>query len=70
MAAVASHTAPKTTAAGSERPATVTLSLSLPNFLRLIAGELNGMQAFMSGALKLKGDMMLAQTMQTWFDQS
>jgi putative sterol carrier protein len=59
-----------TTAAGSERPATVTLALSLPNFLRLIAGELNGMQAFMSGALKLKGDMMLAQTMQSWFDQS
>jgi putative sterol carrier protein len=28
------------------------------------------MTAFMSGKLKLKGDMMLAQTMQGWFDAS
>ena len=27
----------------------------------------DGMQAFMSGKLKLGGDIMLAQTMQTWF---
>jgi putative sterol carrier protein len=52
------------------KDASVTLILSAPDFLRLISGKLNGMSAFMSGKLKLKGDMMLAQTMQGWFDAS
>jgi putative sterol carrier protein len=47
--------------------ARVTLSLALPDFLRLIGGKLDGMQAFMSGKLKIGGDMMFAQTMQAWF---
>ena len=45
----------------------VTLGQSLPDFLRFIAGELDGMQAFMSGKLRLSGDLMFAQTMQGWF---
>jgi putative sterol carrier protein len=45
----------------------VTLTFSLPDFLRFVAGQLDGMQAFMSGKLKLGGDIMLAQTMQAWF---
>jgi putative sterol carrier protein len=57
------------TSKGAEKDATVTLTLSQPDFLRLISGKLNGVQAFMSGKLKIKGDMMLAQTMQTWFAQ-
>ncbi|HEY8739989.1 MAG TPA: SCP2 sterol-binding domain-containing protein [Candidatus Dormibacteraeota bacterium] len=59
-----------TTAKGGDREPTVTLVLALPDFLRLISGKLNGVQAFMSGKLKIRGDMMLAQTMQAWFDQS
>jgi putative sterol carrier protein len=59
-----------TTSPGAGQEATVTLALSGPDFLRLISGKLNGMTAFMSGKLKLKGDMMLAQSMQTWFDAS
>lgn len=55
---------------GAAKEASVTLILSAPDFLRLISGKLNGMTAFMSGKLKLKGDMMLAQTMQGWFDAS
>jgi putative sterol carrier protein len=58
------------TTRGAGEPASVTLSLTMPDFLRLISGKLNGVQAFMSGKLKLKGDMMLAQSMQSWFDQS
>jgi putative sterol carrier protein len=54
--------------AKAEAP-TVTLGLSLPDFLRLILGELDGMQAFMTGKLKLAGDVMLAQAMQSWFDR-
>jgi putative sterol carrier protein len=59
-----------TTGKGGDKEPTVTLALALPDFLRLISGKLNGVQAFMSGKLKIRGDMMLAQTMQAWFDQS
>jgi putative sterol carrier protein len=47
--------------------ARVTLGLSVPDYLRLIAGELDGMQAFMQGKLKLKGDMMFAQQVPQMF---
>ena len=46
----------------------VTLTFSLPDFLRFVAGQLDGMQAFMGGKLKLAGDMMFATTLQTWFN--
>jgi putative sterol carrier protein len=55
---------------GATKEASVALTLAAPDFLRLITGKLNGVNAFMSGKLKLKGDMMLAQTMQGWFDPS
>jgi putative sterol carrier protein len=54
---------------GASGPARVTLALSFPDFLRLVSGKLNGMQAFFTGKLKLSGDMMFAQTMQGWFRQ-
>lgn len=47
----------------------VTMEMSLPNYLRLITGNLDGMQAFMSGQLKITGDMMFAQVFQGWFTQ-
>lgn len=52
---------------GAEEPARVTLGMALPDFLRFVAGKLDGMQAFMTGKLRLSGDMMFAQTMATWF---
>jgi putative sterol carrier protein len=55
---------------GAGGPARVTLTLGLPDFLRLVSGKLNGMQAFMAGKLKLGGDMMFAQVMQGWFRQA
>jgi len=54
---------------GAAGPARVTLTLQSPDFLRLVTGKLNGMQAFMTGKLKLTGDMMFAQVMQGWFEQ-
>jgi putative sterol carrier protein len=36
----------------------------------MLKGELNGAMAFMSGKLKLKGDMMLAQRIPSLFDAS
>ncbi|MEA2645208.1 MAG: hypothetical protein QOE92_291 [Chloroflexota bacterium] len=58
------------TSQSTDKEANVVLTVGAPDFLRLVAGKLNGVQAFMSGKVKLKGDMMLAQSMQTWFDQS
>ena len=46
----------------------VTLTFSLPDFMRFVAGQLDGMQAFMGGKLRLAGDMMFATTLQTWFN--
>ena len=56
-----------TAAQGNAESARVTLGMALPDFLRFLTGKLDGMQAFMAGKLKLSGDMMFAQTMQTWF---
>lgn len=52
---------------GARESARVTLTLSLPDFLRVITGRLNGQTAFFQGKLKLSGDMMFAQTQQSWF---
>lgn len=52
---------------GTPDSARVTLGLSAPDFLRLITGKLDGQTAFFQGKLKLSGDMMFAQTMQSWF---
>ncbi|HVU04721.1 MAG TPA: SCP2 sterol-binding domain-containing protein [Polyangiaceae bacterium] len=52
---------------GAPDSARVTLTLSAPDFLRLVTGKLNGQTAFFQGKLKLSGDMMFAQTMQSWF---
>jgi 2,4-dienoyl-CoA reductase-like NADH-dependent reductase (Old Yellow Enzyme family)/putative sterol carrier protein/thioredoxin reductase len=45
----------------------VTLAISLPDFLRLMIGELNGMQAFTTGKLKISGDVMFSQVLGSWF---
>jgi putative sterol carrier protein len=55
------------TVTGAPEAARVTLGLAVPDLLRLVTGKLDGMQAFMTGKLKLSGDMMFAQSMQSWF---
>ncbi len=55
---------------GSPDKARVTLSATLPDFLRVITGKLAGQQAFFSGKLKLSGDMMFAMTQENWFDKN
>jgi putative sterol carrier protein len=59
-----------TASKGTADPARVTLSASLPDFLRIITGKLNGQQAFFTGKLKLSGDMMFAVTQENWFDKN
>jgi putative sterol carrier protein len=56
--------------AGPAPAADLTITMAAQDWLDMIGGKLNGQMAFMSGKLKLKGDMMLAQSMQTWFDQT
>ncbi len=45
----------------------ITLSMSDENFVRMITGRLNGTMAFMTGKLKLKGDMGLAMRLSGLF---
>lgn len=46
----------------------VTLSASDEHFLALVRGELNAMNAFMTGKLQIDGDLVLAQRVATLFD--
>jgi len=43
-----------------ESTSEVTITISEPDFLLLMKGQLNAQQAFLGGKLKLKGNMMLA----------
>jgi putative sterol carrier protein len=45
----------------------VTLTTGLVPFLRLISGQENGVQLFMRGALKVGGDLLFSQRVQTFF---
>ncbi|MDQ6595981.1 SCP2 sterol-binding domain-containing protein [Bacillus salipaludis] len=42
---------------GDESPADCTLIMSLDNFRKFLLGNLNGTLAFMTGKLKIKGDI-------------
>ena len=52
---------------GRAASARVTLTATLVPFLRLISGQENGVQLFMSGKLKVSGDLMFSQQVQTFF---
>lgn len=45
----------------------VKLGISLPDFLRLVSGKLHGLQAFMTGRLRVTGDVLLASKIEGWF---
>lgn len=44
------------------------LRAGLVDFLRLTTGRLAGMKAFMTGKLKVSGDLFFAQSYDRWFD--
>lgn len=46
---------------GKHASPTVTLTMSSETWLAMVNKQINGMQAFMSGKLKVGGDIMLAQ---------
>lgn len=45
----------------------MTLSMTAQDYVDMITGKLNGQMAFMSGKLKISGDMGLAMKMQSLF---
>ena len=47
----------------------MTLKASADDWLAVSTGQLNAMQAFMSGKIKIQGDMGIAMKMQTMFAQ-
>lgn len=46
----------------------MTVNMEASDFVSMIGGELDGMAAFMSGKLKVSGDMGLAMKMQSLFN--
>jgi putative sterol carrier protein len=54
---------------GTSGESRVTMAMSLPNFVRLMAGLLDATMAFTSGQLKISGDIMFSQNLATWFKQ-
>ena len=43
----------------------ITLTLEVQNFMDLVTGKLNGQMAFLTGKLKIQGDMTLAMKLQS-----
>jgi putative sterol carrier protein len=52
---------------GAAASASLTLTMSGQDWLDMLVGKLSGQMAFMSGKLKLKGDMGLAMKIPTMF---
>jgi putative sterol carrier protein len=52
---------------GTASSANMTMSMAANDYVDMTMGKLNGQMAFMSGKLKISGDMGLAMKMQTLF---
>lgn len=50
--------------AGSQGNAKCTVTCTAPDFMNVVTGKTNAQMAFMSGKLKIKGDMGLAMKLQ------
>jgi putative sterol carrier protein len=55
---------------GTHDDPTLSLKMTDKNWIALCKGELNAINAFMSGKLKAKGDIMLAQRLPALFSLS
>eukprot|EP00992_Anisonema_acinus_P010716 TRINITY_DN67_c0_g1_i1.p2 TRINITY_DN67_c0_g1~~TRINITY_DN67_c0_g1_i1.p2 ORF type:complete len:120 (-),score=32.30 TRINITY_DN67_c0_g1_i1:25-384(-) len=60
--------APGSVKVGASSAATCTIVIGDAEFLKLITGELDGMQAFMGGKMKIKGNMMQAMQLEGLVD--
>lgn len=57
-------------AEGGSDEADVTLAMSLETFQGVMSGDIDGMEAFMSGDLQASGDIMLAPRLTDLFPQA
>ena len=57
----------ETSAGAPADKATLTLTADSSDYVKLITGELDGMQAFMQGKLKLGGDLNIAMKLMQMF---
>jgi hypothetical protein len=48
----------------------ITLALTVPDFMRFLAGSLDGMEAFMTGRLRIDGDELYAPVLQGFFSRA
>jgi putative sterol carrier protein len=55
-------------AEGTAPSPNVTITMADDDLIKMFKGELNGMMAFMTGKLKVDGDLMMAQRMASLFD--
>ena len=53
---------------GAAESPSITITMEAGNFINLLQGKLNGQMAFMTGKLKIKGDMGLAMKLQSVFN--
>lgn len=53
---------------GQHASPSITISMAAQDYLDMLSGKLNGQVAFMSGKLRISGDMGLALRMQTLFN--
>lgn len=53
--------------AGTAARARLSMAISLPDFLRLVSGRLDGVEAFLGRRLRLRGDRLLALRLGWWF---
>ncbi len=56
-----------TVSEGSHQSPNMTMTMAAQDYVDMITGKLNGQMAFMSGKLKIAGDMGLAMKMQSLF---
>ncbi|OGP86451.1 MAG: hypothetical protein A2Y95_08425 [Deltaproteobacteria bacterium RBG_13_65_10] len=52
---------------GTHASPNITITMTAKDYIDLVNGKLNGQMAFMSGKLKIKGDMSLAMKLQNLF---
>ena len=55
---------------GSHESPNMTLKASAEDYYKVATGQMNAMQAFMSGKIKIQGDMSMAMKMQSLFQNS
>jgi len=53
--------------AGTHATPSITIKKAAPYWVKMVNGDLNGQMAFMTGKLKVSGNMMLAMKMQQLF---